>query len=187
MADMTALLRKRARNRRVGKHIFLQRQKNAGRVDQVDRRNVIFDGDVLRPHHLLGRHGKERASLHGGVVGDQHEQSLLDAPQAGHDPAGRAAPLLVHLPRGISAQLEEGRSRIDQPRHALARRQAPFLCCASMALAPPPWRITSSSFATAQPGRRRPFGYVQKREESVFIFVSKGGVPGLLDVVGQNT
>ncbi len=92
----------------VGKNIFLQRQENAGGVDQIDRRNVVFDGDVLRANDLLRRHGKERAGLDRRVVHDQHDQPSLHPRQAG-DHAGRrrAAPLFVHAPRDVRAQLEE--------------------------------------------------------------------------------
>ena len=112
----------------VGKDIFLQRQEHAGRIDQVDRRYVIFDGDVLRANHLLRRHREERARLYRGIVHDQHDQAALHASQSGHY-AGRrrAAPLLIHAPSGVSAKLEELGARIDQQRDALARGQAALL------------------------------------------------------------
>ena len=38
----------------VGKDLFLQRQEDAGRIDQIDQRQAIREGDPLRPQHLLG-------------------------------------------------------------------------------------------------------------------------------------
>ncbi len=84
----------------VGKHIFLQGQEHAARIHQVNRRNMIVDGDVLRANHFLRRHREKRAGLHCGVVGDDHHQPSGDTRQAG-DRAGRwrAAPFLVHFDR----------------------------------------------------------------------------------------
>ena len=112
----------------VGEDIFLQRQKNAGGIDQVDRGNVIVDGDVLRANDLLRRHGKERAGLHGGVVHDEHDQAPVHSRQAGDHARGRrAAPLFVHAPGGVGAEFEELGAGIDQQRNALARGQPSFL------------------------------------------------------------
>ena len=58
----------------VGKDVFLQRQKNAGGIDQVDRGDVIFDGDILRANHFFRGQREERAGFHRGVVGDDHHQ-----------------------------------------------------------------------------------------------------------------
>ncbi len=52
----------------------------------------------------------------------------MDAADAGHDSCrGRAAPLFIHAPRDISAQLEEFSVFVDQQRDALARSEAAFL------------------------------------------------------------
>ena len=56
----------------IGEDVFLQRKKNAGGIDQVNRGDAIFDGDVLRANHFLRGHREERAGFHGGVVGDDH-------------------------------------------------------------------------------------------------------------------
>ena len=38
----------------VGEDVFLQRQKYAGRIHQVDRRDMIVDGDILCANHFFG-------------------------------------------------------------------------------------------------------------------------------------
>ncbi len=126
----------------VGEDVFLQRQKHARGIDQVDRRDVVVDGDVLRANDLLGGHREERAGLHRGVVHDEHDQSALHSRQAGdHSRRRRAAPLFVHAPRSVGAKLEELGAGIDQQRDALARGEASLSCA-----------------ATRWPSRRRPGG-----------------------------
>ena len=86
----------------VGKNIFLQRQKDAGGIHEIDGGDVIFDGDVLRANHFLRGHREKRASLHGGVVGDDHEHAAVKRAEAGDDACGRrAAPLFVHFPCAV--------------------------------------------------------------------------------------
>ncbi len=134
----------------VGEDIFLQRQEHAGRIDQINRRNVILDRNVLRADDLLRRHGKERPGFDRGVIHDQHEQSSVYASQSrDHTRRRRAAPLFVHLVCGIEPQFEELGVTVDQQRDALARGQPLFACCDSMAFSPPPWRMISSSLRTA--------------------------------------
>ncbi len=65
----------------VGEDIFLQRQEDAGGIDEIDGRDVIIEGDVLRANDLLGRHREKRAGFHGGVVGDEHEGSPVNLAQ----------------------------------------------------------------------------------------------------------
>ena len=65
----------------VGKDILLQRKKDAGGIDQVERGDAVFHGDGLRAQNFFGRHGKERAGLHGCVVGHDHAQAAADAAQ----------------------------------------------------------------------------------------------------------
>ena len=111
----------------IRENILLQRQKNARGIHQVNRGNAILDGDVLRANHFLRRHREKRAGFHRGVIGDDHHAAPADARQPGdRSRRRRAAPFLVHFVRGVEAQLEKLRSRIDQLGDALARRQPPF-------------------------------------------------------------
>ena len=112
----------------VGKDVFLQRKKHAGGVDQINRRDVIFDGDILRANDFLRGHREKRAGFHGGVVGDDHERAAADAREPGYRSGRRrAAPLFVHFVGGENAQLEKLRAGIDQLRDAFARREPAFL------------------------------------------------------------
>jgi hypothetical protein len=105
MADITALLRKtRPKSSVSGKDVFLQREEDSGGVDEVDRRNAIFDGDVLRADDLLRGHGKEGAGFDGGVVHDEHDHAGVDAGKSGDNAGGGGAtPFFVHFVRGIEA------------------------------------------------------------------------------------
>ena len=93
---------------RIRENIFLQRQKIARRIHQIDRRNVILDRDILRANDFLRRHREKRAGFHRRVVGDDHHQAPGYAPETRDDARGRrAAPFLVHLVCGVEAQLEK--------------------------------------------------------------------------------
>ena len=129
MALITALLRKtRPKSSVSGKTSSCRGQKNAGGIDQINRGDAIFDGDVLRADHFLRGHREKSARFDRGVVGDDHHQPAGNAREAGdRSRGGRAAPFLVHFVGGVDAQLEEVRFRIDQLGDALARREAAFL------------------------------------------------------------
>src|SRR5208282_1953945 len=110
----------------VREDVFLQREEDSGRVDEVDRRDAIFDGDVLRPDNFLRGHGKEGASFDGGVVHDEHDHPGLDAGESGDDAGGGgAAPFFVHFVRGIEAEFEE-RAGVGEELDALTRGEARF-------------------------------------------------------------
>ena len=112
----------------VGEDVFLQRQKNAGGIDQVNRGNVIVDGNILRANHFFRGEREERSGFHRRVVGDDHHEAPADSREAGDRARGRrAAPLFVHFVRGVNSQLEKRSVRIDQLGDALARGQADFL------------------------------------------------------------
>ncbi len=111
----------------VGEHVFLQRQKNAGGVDEINRGNAIFDGDILRANYFFRGHGEKRAGFYGGVVDDEHEGAAADTRESGDDAcAGRAAPFFVHFVGGVGAELKEMRAGIDEFLDALAAGQAAF-------------------------------------------------------------
>ncbi len=109
----------------VGKNVFLQRQKNAGGIHEIDRRDVIIDGDVLRANHFFCGHREERTSFHGCVVGDNHEHAAGDPPEAGDGSSGGSAtPLFVHFPGGVDAEFKEMSAGIDKRGDALAGGEA---------------------------------------------------------------
>ena len=139
----------------VGKHLGLEREERAAGVDEVDARQAVLLGDLLRAQVLLHRHREVRAALDRRVVGDDHALAPLDDADSGHDPrAGRLA--VVHLPRGERRQLEERRVRVAEPVDPLAG-------CELAAGAMPLERLLAAAAgdelgALAQLGRRaRPF------------------------------
>jgi len=90
---MTALLRKtRPKSSGIGEDIFLEREKDAGGIDEIDGGDAIVNGDVLRANDLLGGHGEEGAGFDGGVVGNEHEHAAGNAAQAGDGACGGAPP-----------------------------------------------------------------------------------------------
>ena len=112
----------------VRENVFLERQEYARRVHQINCGNAVLDGDILRANHLLGGQGEECAGFYRGVVGDDHEQAALDAPEARHHSRGRrAAPLGVHAMGCKERELEPRTPRVQEFLQALARRQPAFL------------------------------------------------------------
>ena len=124
-AEMTELLRKiRPKSSSSGKISSCIGRKDAGGIDQVNERQRAFEGDALRADELLGRLGKERAGLHGGVVGDDHAGNAGDIADARDDAGGGdVAPLLIHFVGGPETDLEKVALAIEQMRDPFARRQ----------------------------------------------------------------
>ena len=106
----------------VGEDVGLQGQECSARVDEVDARQVVLLGDLLRAQVLLDGQREVRAALHRGVVRDDHAAAALDHPDPRHD-AGRRRLAVVDLPGGESVQLEEGRAGVDEQVDALTRRE----------------------------------------------------------------
>ena len=110
----------------VGKNIFLKRQENACRVDQINRGHAILHRNVLCPDNFLRSHGEEGASFHGGIVGDNHHQSSVNACQpSDHAGRWRSAPLFVHAECTVNAKFKEC-ARVGQQANAFAGREASF-------------------------------------------------------------
>ena len=104
----------------VGKHLGLQRQERAARVDQVDARQMVLLGDLLRAQMLLDRHRIVRAALDGRVVGDDRAELAFDDADAGDD-AGAGRIVAVHAVGRERREFEKIGTRIDQPLDPLAR------------------------------------------------------------------
>ena len=100
----------------------LERQERAARVDEVDARQPVLERDLLGPEVLLDRHRVVGAALDRGVVGHDDAGRALDPPDPGDDPGARRI-VVVQAGRGQRAQLEEGRSRVEQALDPLADRQ----------------------------------------------------------------
>ena len=108
----------------VGEDLGLERQERAAGVDEVDARQAVLLGDLLRAEVLLDGEREVRAALDRGVVGHDHALTALDDADAGHDPGPRRL-AVVHLPCGQRGQLEECRVRVAEAVDSLARRQLP--------------------------------------------------------------
>ncbi len=106
----------------IGKHFVLAGQVGAAGIDQVDAGQAVLQRDFLRAQVLLHRHREVGAALDGGVVGDDHALAPGDAADAGDDGGRRHVPA-IHAVGGELADLQEGRARIEQRAHALARKQ----------------------------------------------------------------
>ena len=106
----------------VGEHLGLQRQEGAARVDEVEARQPVLLGHLLRAEVLLDGQREVGAALHGGVVRDDHALPALDDADPGDDPGARRL-AVVHVPGGERVQLEERRPGVDQPVDPFAGEQ----------------------------------------------------------------
>jgi len=59
------------------------RQVGAARIDQIDARQAVLLGNLLRAEMLLDRHRIVSAALHRGVVADDHRLAARHAADAG--------------------------------------------------------------------------------------------------------
>ncbi len=111
----------------IRKNILLQGQKNARGIDQVDGRDMVFNGDILRSDHFLGCDGEKCACFYCGIIRDNHHEAARHACEArNRAPRRRPAPFLIHFVSGINTQLKEVCFRVDQPGDALACREPAF-------------------------------------------------------------
>ena len=74
----------------VREDLGLQRQERAARVDEVQARQLVLLGDLLRAQVLLDRQREVRAALHRRVVRDDHALPALDDADARDDARARA-------------------------------------------------------------------------------------------------
>ena len=98
----------------VGEDLVLEGEEGAARIDEVDARQMVLLGHLLRAQVLLHGEREVRAALHRRVVRDDHARAALDDPDARHD-SGRRRLALVDVPRRKRVQLEERRAGVDEP------------------------------------------------------------------------
>ena len=103
----------------VGEDLGLKRQERPSRVDEVDARQPVLLGHLLRAEVLLDGEREIRSTFDRSVVGDDHALAALDDADARHDPGGRRL-AVVQVPGGESRELEEGRVGVAEPIDALA-------------------------------------------------------------------
>ncbi len=68
----------------VGKDLVLHRQESAARIDQIDARQTVLAGDLLRAQVFLDGHRIIGAALHRRIVGNDHAFDTIDAADAGN-------------------------------------------------------------------------------------------------------
>ena len=106
----------------VGEHLGLMRQVGAAAVDQIDARQPVLLGDLLRAQMLLDRQRIVRAAFDRRVVADDHHLAARDPADAGDD-AGARHFALVHVAGGELPDLEEWRARVEQTLDAVTRQK----------------------------------------------------------------
>ena len=106
----------------VGKDFRLVRQVRAAAIDQVDARQVVLEGDLLRAKVLFHGDREVDPALHRGVVADNHALAPRDAADA-RDHAGGRRLAIIHAVGRERGQLQEGRTRVDELLDALARQK----------------------------------------------------------------
>ena len=111
----------------IGKHLGLQRQERAARIDEVDARQAVLQRDFLRPQMLLYGHRVVGAAFDGGVVGDDHAlHGLTTRPMPVTMPAaGASSSYISHAASAESSR--NGDARIEQLFDPLAHRQLALL------------------------------------------------------------
>ena len=154
----------------VGEDLVLQRQEDAGRVDQVDDRQPVLERDLLRPQDLLDAERELGAGLDRGVVGDHHHVATVDHADARHHARRRgAAPLGVHAVRGPQAELEEG---ANPGRRAPRPARAPSACPARAAGPAPSRRRRGAAPPPRPPAARARPASGSARRSNVASFLS---------------
>ncbi len=110
----------------------LGREVGPARLDQVDDRQAVLEGDVRGAGALAEGEGVHGAAPHGGVVGADQALDPLDHADA--DDLGRPD-LVLGAPGGQGAQLQEGGVPVEQELDALPGRQlAPLPVALDVAL-----------------------------------------------------
>jgi hypothetical protein len=106
----------------VRKHLVLVGQIGAARIHQIDARQPVLLGDLLGAQVFLDRDRIVGATLHRGVIGDDHAFVPRNPADAGDEP-GRGHVAAVHAMGGELGELEEGGAGVEKVADPLARQQ----------------------------------------------------------------
>ncbi len=111
----------------IREHFILIRQVGAAAIDQVDARQIVLLGYLLRPQMFFDAERIVGAALDGCIVAYHHALLPRDTADAGnHAGGGRciaAILVLVDVIGGQLRKLHERRAGIKQHLHPLARQQ----------------------------------------------------------------
>ena len=110
----------------VGEDLRLQRQERAAGVDQVDARQPVLEGDLLRAQVLLDGDRVVGAALHRRVVGDDQHFAARDAADAGDEPGARRL-VVVHV-RARRAPRARGTASPRSSRRSIRSRTGSLPC-----------------------------------------------------------
>ena len=117
----------------IGEHLVLLGQERAAALHQIDARQRVLAGDLLRAQVLLDGERIVGAALHRRVVRHDHAWPPAHPADAGDEPRARQI-VVVDAMRGERRQLEERRAR-DRAAHPRARRARSLPACACLARA----------------------------------------------------
>src|SRR6266545_8086690 len=111
------------------KHAALIRQVHAGGIDQVDDRNALPHGDLLRAQDLLDRLRPPRPGFDRRIIGHHDNRPAPNAAQARHDAGGRRLAVVL-VPRDEQADFDPRSVPVEQRGDAFARRQLALIVLA---------------------------------------------------------
>ena len=106
----------------VREHLILIGQIGPAGIDQIDAGQTVLARDLLRAQMLLHCDRIIGAALHRRIVADDHAVAARYTPDAGDNPARRSR-AAIHAMGCRQPHFQKGRPRIEQLRHALARKQ----------------------------------------------------------------
>ena len=130
----------------VGEDLRLEREERTARVDEVDAREAVLEGDLLRAEVLLHRDREVGPSLHGRVVRDDHDVAPRDAADAGDDARSRRL-AVEHPVGGKGRELEKGGALVEEALDASADGELPELGLAGRSLRTAPLARGRDPFA----------------------------------------
>ena len=91
----------------IGKHLGLQGQEGAARIDQIHARQPVLEGNLLRAHVFFDGRRVIGAAFHRGVVGDKERLTSRDAADPGNESRRRRL-IVVHVDGRERRQFEKG-------------------------------------------------------------------------------
>ena len=97
----------------IRKHLVALRQVGAAAIHEINDRQPVFEGNVLRAHVLLDGFLEKRSALGGGVVGDDHADHAADRANSGHQTGARYG-IVVEAPGRKRGEFEKRAERVDQ-------------------------------------------------------------------------
>ena len=109
-----------------GEDAILQRQIDAGGIDQVDDRHAITHGDLLGTKNFRNGFRPPGACFHGGVIRHDHGRASFDVGEPSDNPRGGGLSV-VPIVGNEQPDLQKHRVRIDQSLNALTRGQFTFV------------------------------------------------------------